>query len=673
MAAVQWQRRGYSGIEELSRSLAAPIAEAVERGAALVAFPAGPGDEVARLVAAGRLGQSCGSDVPKLFARLGCDLARQYGATLSLGPVWDWSLGVPRRLAYLFGPTGEVLGSQAQTHRSLQDRAAGVVSADCLAPIVSPAGRLGLLTGVDVAYPEVSRILCLQGAGILIHHGAQRPGPEAMALRNLWREVQANQVFGLEALAVGPGLGGGSGIIAPVELTANGTGWLARAPMGDEGAVVVADLDALALEQLLARYPLSALRNVPQYRHYFPVLYQKDGTTATDVSSRVAADEPAGEASVRSDRGRALESRMRWPERLLGGVLRLSTRWRARAGAAQAAVQGLPAERAMVEGALRVCVGVVQFSLELVADEQAYARRAHRRVAEAVGRGAGLVVFPEYTSLPLLGLLPGTRALAGALQRWAAKEAANPGTGKRADQLALMALVLRLAAPMARDVYMDTFSTLAKRFELLLLAGSIIELDRQGRLCNVAYLFGPDGRVLARQVKTHLMPVEVAMGYGVGTEIAVVNTRAGRLAFPVCMDHTYFETARIAALRGADLLIDPAANNEYYNAHYQARGVWARVQEVHTYGVLCCGVGRVGSLVFEGRSGVYAPLELTPAGDGVVAAAANHESEDVVVAEIDYGALYRFREAQRLEFNTALYTRYLPHVYERDARLDSGH
>ena len=233
VAAVQWQRRGYSGIEELSRSLAAPIAEAVERGAALVVFPAGPGDEVARLVAAGRLGQSDGRDVPKLFARLGCDLARQYGVTLSLGPVWDWSLGAPRRLAYLFGPTGEVLGSQAQTHRNLQDRAAGVVSAGCLAPIVSPAGRLGLLSGVDVAYPEVSRILCLQGAGILIYHGVRHDGPEAIALSNLWREVQANQVFGVEALAVGPGLGGRSSIIAPVELTADGTGWLARAPSDD--------------------------------------------------------------------------------------------------------------------------------------------------------------------------------------------------------------------------------------------------------------------------------------------------------------------------------------------------------------------------------------------------------------------------------------------------------
>jgi len=46
--------------------------------------------------------------------------------------------------------------------------------------------------------------------------------------------------------------------------------------------------------------------------------------------------------------------------------------------------------------------------------------------------------------------------------------------------------------------------------------------------------------------KTHLVPVEAATGH------AVADTPVSRLAFPACVDHGGFDTARIAALSGAD-------------------------------------------------------------------------------------------------------------------------
>lgn len=352
------------------------------------------------------------------------------------------------------------------------------------------------------------------------------------------------------------------------------------------------------------------------------------------------------------------------PDRALALALWPWLQVRSRPSLVRRALTGLDYPEGQPPALPRVRVGVVQFNLNLALSAADFARHVHGLVRQAVAGGAGLVIFPEYTSLPLLGLLPGAGRLARALEA----RAASPAAGDDEGGYRVMALALRLAAPAARRVYAATFSTLAARFRVTILAGSLIEPGPGGRLYNVAHLFGPGGERLARQVKTHLVPSEVVMGYGVGVQIEVVDTLAGRLAFPVCMDHTYFETARIAGLCGADLLIDPAANNEYYNAYAQARGVWNRVQEVPAYGVLCCGVGRVAGTVFQGRSGVYAPLAMTAGGDGVVAEAKTFDREEVVLADLDYQALAAFRRRHPLEFNLDLYRRYLPGAYAHDPR-----
>ena len=340
--------------------------------------------------------------------------------------------------------------------------------------------------------------------------------------------------------------------------------------------------------------------------------------------------------------------------------------WRSRPRLVHAALDRLTCVRAPVPAMPRVRIAVVQLDITLVSSAREFVERVHRRVLEAATAGASLVISPEYTSLPMAGLLPGARLLADRLAQSSESHGSSEGEAE-SGAYDVMAMAFRLTARAARRVYLATFSELASRFRVTLLAGSLIELV-DSRLCNAGYLFGPDGQLLARQVKTHLVPSEVAMGYVTGEEVHVVDTQVGRLAFPICMDHTYFETARIAALRGADLLIDPAANNAYYNRYAQARGIWNRVQEVQTYGVFCGAVGRVAGVVFEGRSGVYAPLGLTRDGSGVLAEAQTFDREEVVLADLDYEALNEYRRREPLEYNVALYERYLPEAYARDPR-----
>lgn len=266
VAAVQWARQPFSSVEALASALEAPLAEAVRRGAKLVAFSGGVGEAL-------RQALGCPPGAPALqpeFEALGRRLAAAHGVTLAPGALLVGSQPGASRVAYLFGPRGEVLGAQVQTHRSAADRAAGLLVSTELAPV----GPVGLVVGADVTYPEVSRILCLQGASILVHQDALPRWSEALALSRLWREVQANQVFGIEAYGVGESCRGRSAIHAPVEMAPGGSGWLARAADDEHPDVVAAELDFARLAEVIEVYPLHALRNLAQYRRYFPAVYE---------------------------------------------------------------------------------------------------------------------------------------------------------------------------------------------------------------------------------------------------------------------------------------------------------------------------------------------------------------------------------------------------------------
>jgi predicted amidohydrolase len=115
------------------------------------------------------------------------------------------------------------------------------------------------MIGEDVRYPQVARILALQGANVLVHVAAMpAPFDEEIWLASLWREVQANQVFGVQACLVGECLGqayaGRSAILAPVEMTEGGRGILARSSTTDSSQLVTAELDFGALGRVLDSY-----------------------------------------------------------------------------------------------------------------------------------------------------------------------------------------------------------------------------------------------------------------------------------------------------------------------------------------------------------------------------------------------------------------------------------
>jgi len=161
---------------------------------------------------------------------------------------------------------------------------------DELAVFPTPVGCIGFVLGEDVRYPEVSRILALQGANVLVHPVATPVESQAAWLTRLWREVQGNQVFGLEAALVGDLWGtawrGRSTIHAPLEMTAGSTGILAQAQTSDSEEIVLADLDFARLQQVVDEYHIFRQFNYRLYAQEFTAAYRRQKTTETQRAQR---------------------------------------------------------------------------------------------------------------------------------------------------------------------------------------------------------------------------------------------------------------------------------------------------------------------------------------------------------------------------------------------------
>lgn len=307
----------------------------------------------------------------------------------------------------------------------------------------------------------------------------------------------------------------------------------------------------------------------------------------------------------------------------------------------------------------KIRVAAVQMRLALIKDGRTYAEKIYTLAKEAVDRGAQLVVFPEDSATPLVGLVPGIEKLAAKGIDAAVADMAGGGVK--------VAEVFRAISPAVRRIYETTFSTLARAFRVYIITGSAFLEDDDGKMRVIGYFYSPDGEVLAKQRKLHLIPLEAEWGFEPGSELEVLDTPLGRIAFPICMDATYFETFRIARLRGADVVVVPSANNAEYLFWCTMRGIWPRVQESQVLGVSAAAVGNLLGITFTGRSGLFAPLEMTPSGDGVLAQARTFDQEELVVGDLDLDALHRFRDENPLDFNVPLYEKYLPALYNRIA------
>jgi predicted amidohydrolase len=112
-------------------------------------------------------------------------------------------------------------------------------------------------------------------------------------------------------------------------------------------------------------------------------------------------------------------------------------------------------------------------------------------------------------------------------------------------------------------------SGLAREHRVYLSAGSMPERDQSGRVYNTAYVFDRSGRQIARHRKMHLFDIDVKGGQrfkesetlSAGNAVTTFETEFGTFGLCVCYDFRFPELGRLMALRGAQVILVPAAFN----------------------------------------------------------------------------------------------------------------
>jgi predicted amidohydrolase len=126
--------------------------------------------------------------------------------------------------AHLFSPSGDTILRYDKTHLTITERRdLGLTPGDAVPVVDTPLGRIGVMTCYDIYFPEVARLLSLQGADLIIFPSLQRSDtPERCMLMGRVRAIDSTchlvrASYGLpsgEQYAPGK-VYGGSCVIAP--------------------------------------------------------------------------------------------------------------------------------------------------------------------------------------------------------------------------------------------------------------------------------------------------------------------------------------------------------------------------------------------------------------------------------------------------------------------------
>jgi N-carbamoylputrescine amidase len=286
----------------------------------------------------------------------------------------------------------------------------------------------------------------------------------------------------------------------------------------------------------------------------------------------------------------------------------------------------------------RLVVAAVQMAM--VDDVAVNVATAERLVREAASRGARLVQIPELFE----------------------------GHYFCTDQLAEH---LARARPLEGHPTIAHFARLAAELDVVLPV-SFFERANNAAFNSVA-IIDADGSVLGVYRKSHIPD---GPGYSEkyyfnpgDTGFRVWDTKVGRIGVAICWDQWFPESARVLALRGAEVILYPTAiGSEPHDPTWDSSRHWQRVMQGHAGANLVPVVaanrvgietGRHHTLTFYGTSFIAGPT-------GEVVVEADRTSETVITAEFDLDAVASLRHGW------GVFRDRRPELYEPIVRLDGS-
>ncbi len=139
-----------------------------------------------------------------------------------------------------------------------------------------------------------------------------------------------------------------------------------------------------------------------------------------------------------------------------------------------------------------------------------------------------------------------------------------------------------------------SMAKMARENNIILVGGSVPECEGD-KIFNTSFVYDRNGECIARHRKMHLFDIDVEGGQRffesdtltAGDDVVVFDTEFGKIGLAICFDIRFPELFRMLALKGAKMIIVPAAFNMttgplHWELSFRLRAV---DQQLYTVGV----------------------------------------------------------------------------------------
>ena len=187
-------------------------------------------------------------------------------------------------------------------------------------------------------------------------------------------------------------------------------------------------------------------------------------------------------------------------------------------------------------------------------------------------------------------------------------------------------------------------SEMAAKLGKIIVGGSISELDGD-RVYNTSFVFDRQGKIIAKHRKMHLFDIDVKGGQSfkeslvlsAGEDVTVFDTPFCKVGLCICYDYRFPELARLMALKGAQIIIVPAAFNmttgpAHWEIMFRSRSL---DNQIYSVGVAPARDENGGYVSYANS------IAVSPWGDVIKRFG---EKEQLEITELDLDRLYEIRE-----------------------------
>jgi predicted amidohydrolase len=299
VAAVQLLLKRYTSLADYVIDMNLYVADAVNRRARLVCFPAYAGllpasflpqfdaawKRLAPLVATGLPDPGAVGEFLSYYSDCMFEtyfhtmsvLAARHNVAIMAGSTLYFDEDTLCHRAFLFNSFGDLVGCQDKIGLGDLELSLGLDESPELKVFDSPVGSVAILIGSDADYFETARVARGLGAKILLHptamQGEYTPLRTALGLN---MRVQETRMWGIQSVLVGDtGLGfaaeGACCAFGPVELTKQKNGLLAKSSGRFEPDVLCQTLNLDRLSKV--RNPYKQDRNIEFFEKYLDRIY----------------------------------------------------------------------------------------------------------------------------------------------------------------------------------------------------------------------------------------------------------------------------------------------------------------------------------------------------------------------------------------------------------------